>query len=379
MRILVLESVTGLGEKVNANLFPEGFGMLRTMVNEFSEAGFDVIAPINRKLESLAGWFDGDIYTHNGIEEVMNHKPDTALVMAPERGGELERITAKLRKRGVLVLGPKEDSIRVSADKWLTYLALSGRVPQPRTWDRQPNVSGQVLIKPVDGVGCEGIRFLSTSESKGIIFQEFLDGLHASCCLLIGNCEGIALSVNEQDISIRSDRFEYLGGKVPLQHKLDKMCAETALRAADALGMRGYCGVDLVIKERPYVIEVNPRPTTSFIALANVVRSNLGEILVKALVNGSSVPKPEINGVSVLRIIKIKRDIRINESAFDELREIPGVVAPPLPSDGRFGECSSMLVTGSGGSAKRAERDLINTTEEALSILGVGENANHRP
>lgn len=47
MKVLVLEYTVGLKESVDSRLFPEGFGMLRTMVNEFKEAGFEVITTLH--------------------------------------------------------------------------------------------------------------------------------------------------------------------------------------------------------------------------------------------------------------------------------------------------------------------------------------------
>ncbi len=348
--------------------------MLRTMVNEFNKAGFDVIASLNRKLKPLIEWLDADVY--DKVDEALNRRPDAALVIAPETGGELERITTKLMKKGIPVLGSRGRAIRISADKWLTYLALKGKVPQPETWRRPPNARGRILTKPIDGVGCEGIGFLpSHRRRERTIFQEFLSGGHASCCLLMGKSGGAVLSVNRQEILINGGRFEYRGSEVPLKHELSEMCARIALRAAESLNLRGYCGVDLVVGRIPHVIEINPRPTTSFIALAQVLRANLGELLVNTFVDGSPPSRAEVMGHSIVKILKVKRDIRINGEKFDELREIPGVVAPPLAFDGYLREGSSMLMAGSGDSARSAERELATAIEEAFALLGVDRDA----
>lgn len=231
---------------------------------------------------------------------------------------------------------------------------------------------GRILTKPIDGVGCEGIGFFSSRRKRErAIFQEFLSGEHASCCLLMEKSGGAVLSVNRQDILINGGRFEYRGGEIPLKHELSEICARIALRAAGALNLHGYCGVDLVVGRIPYIIEINPRLTTSFIALAQVTRANLGELLVDAFVDASPPPRAEVMRHSIVKILAVKRDVKINGEKFDELREIPGVVAPPLAFDGYLREGSSMLVTGSGDSARSAERELVATTEEAFALLGV--------
>lgn len=351
--------------------------MLRTMVNEFSEAGFEVIAPFNKKLRPLVGWLDADVFfSRDGLDEALRYKPDAALVIAPEKGGELERITSRLKRKGVAVLGAHEGAIRTSADKWLTYLALKGRVPQPRTWRRPPRAKGQILAKPVDGVGCQGIRpFTPDIEGMGMIFQEFVDGLHASSCLLRRDGEGVALSVNRQEI-ITQGGFEYVGGEIPLRHELSEKCAEIALRSAKLLGLRGFCGVDLVVSDSPYFIELNPRVTTSFIALAQVLQANLGELLVDALIESCLPPKLKLRGHSIMRIPRVKGDVRVDARKLGELREIPEIIAPPFAFDGYLKRGSpALLAVCSGRGAKAAKQRLIDAMEDAFVNLGVDRSA----
>jgi len=351
--------------------------MLRIMANEFSEAGFDVIAPLNRKLRQLAGWLDADVlFARNGLDEALRHRSDAALVMAPERGGELERITLRLKRRGIAVLGAHEGAIRASANKWLTYLALEGKVPQPRTWRKLTKAKGQILVKPVDGVGCQGIRpFTPNIKGKGMIFQEFVKGVHASSCLLMQDGEGAALSVNRQDIKTQGG-FEYVGGEIPFRHKLTEKCAEIALRAAKALQLRGYCGVDLVVGDSPYFVELNPRVTTSFIALAQVLQANLGELLVDALIEGNSLPKLKLRGHSIMKIPRARSDVRVNARKLSGLREISGIIAPPLAFGGHLKRGSPALLAACfGGSVKTAGRRLVDAMENAFANLGVDGSA----
>ena len=377
LRILVVESITGLDGKIDVRLFPEGFGILRMIVNEFGEAGHDVVVPLKRELEPLAEWLEADVICgRNGVGEALRRKPDAALIIAPEKGRELELITKKFRKKGIFVLGAEERAIRVSADKWRTYIALKGKVPQPRTWRRPPSVQGKILVKPIDGVGCDGIGFLPTnSKTKRMIFQEFCKGEHASCCLLIGNTGGTVLSVNKQEIAFRGERFEYLGGEVPLNHELARECAEVALTAAETLNLRGYCGVDLVVGEAPYFIELNPRLTTSFIALSRVIKANFGKLLVSTLVEGAFPPRPKLKGHSILRILRFKQEVMIDSGKLRELRGVPEVVAPPLISKSYMGESPSILVSSSGSSIEEAKRKLFGAVEETLDLLGVDDNA----
>ncbi|TKJ27031.1 MAG: hypothetical protein CEE41_00855 [Hadesarchaea archaeon B3_Hades] len=378
MRILILESMSGgIHPEIDDRLLPEGFAMLRTMVNEFSEAGFDVITILTKRLEGLADWLDADVHMNrDGLSEALRCRPDAALVIAPEKGGELEQITAKLRRGGITILGPNGEIIQTCADKWLTHRALRGTVPQPKTWRTPRDTEQPILIKPADGVGCEGIKFAAGPYNAGkVIFQEFVEGEHASCCLLMKEGKGVVLSVNKQEIVIKRGQFEYAGSAIPFEHPLEKECAGIALRAAEGLGLHGYCGVDLVVGEASYFIELNPRVTTSFVALAQVLQANLGKVAVDVLVDGASMPKLQLTGCSLVRIPKIRDIIRVNTEKLDMLREISGVVAPPFAPDGNPQRGSPFAVAESGSTPKSVKRKLNITLNEVTALLEVDRDA----
>ncbi|MCD4799338.1 MAG: ATP-grasp domain-containing protein, partial [Methanosarcinales archaeon] len=44
----------------------------------------------------------------------------------------------------------------------------------------------------------------------------------------------------------------------------------------------GYVGVDIVLADKPWVIDVNPRPTTSIIGISKIMEEELGELILKA-------------------------------------------------------------------------------------------------
>lgn len=351
--------------------------MLRTMVSEFSEAGFDVVTTLDKRLVWLADWLDADVRVNRGgLSAALKCGPDAALVIAPERGRELEGIVTKLMKVGVTVLGSKANVIRTCADKWLTYNALEGTVPQPRTWKKGKSAE-RVLTKPVDGVGCEGIKFITPPhESESALFQEFVEGEHASCCLLMGEEGGTVLSVNKQEIAIRQNQFRYVGSTIPLDHPLKEKCVEIALKAAEHLNLRGYCGIDFVIGGYPYFIEANPRVTTTFVALAQMSRANLGKILVDMLIDGATLPKLQLKGYSLVRIPKVRKNMSINVKKLGKLREILGVISPPLTLNGKLQKGSPLLVlAGAGRTLENVRHKLEGTLDEAAALIGVNRDA----
>ena len=62
-------------------------------------------------------------------------------------------------------------------------------------------------------------------------------------------------------------------------------------------GLRGYVGVDLVLAEdKPFVVDVNPRLTTSYVGLSRVAGFNVAEAIVNAVVNGKLPKASELKG-----------------------------------------------------------------------------------
>lgn len=378
MRILVLESTTGLGDGVDSRLFPEGFGMLRTIVNEFEESGLEVTTTLHQEIREFEKWLENDsVFSHDELEEVFNLDFDGAVIIAPE--GELARITGRIEDKGISILGASSSCVRVTGDKWKTYKALKNKIPHPETWENLPEDKDQVIVKPRRGVSAEGVKLVSTKNyhpfSKKVIFQEYIQGTHASCCLLVGKDKGTVLSVNEQKINQRDGSFEYKGGRIPLPDGNKETYAEIATKAAEELGLTGYCGVDFVVSEKTYFMELNPRLTTSFVGLAPILEGNLGELLVNVLIDNKSVSPPELDGCSVIGIPKTCEDVRINSEKIDELREIPEIISPPYSRAGILEKGSSVFLSvGRGGSFEKARKRLNEKIVEGLNLLGVDDD-----
>ncbi|HZD42613.1 MAG TPA: ATP-grasp domain-containing protein, partial [Methanomicrobiales archaeon] len=73
-----------------------------------------------------------------------------------------------------------------------------------------------------------------------------------------------------------------LGGETPVEHPRMDEIAATARQAATLLGCQGYVGIDVVVADRVYVVDVNPRITTSVIGIAACMEEEIAQILVDA-------------------------------------------------------------------------------------------------
>jgi len=53
-------------------------------------------------------------------------------------------------------------------------------------------------------------------------------------------------------------------------------------RTVEVLGCQGYCGVDIVLADQVYVVDVNPRITTSLVGIAACMDEEIANLLVAA-------------------------------------------------------------------------------------------------
>ncbi len=117
-----------------------------------------------------------------------------------------------------------------------------------------------------------------------LLLQPWIPGIPASVALLVGQNCYVCLPPAFQHLST-DGRFHYLGGSLPLPPALAQRASWLAERAVACVpGLRGYVGVDLVLgktEAADWIIEINPRLTTSYIGLRALAETNLAEALLQ--------------------------------------------------------------------------------------------------
>jgi predicted ATP-grasp superfamily ATP-dependent carboligase len=224
---------------------------------------------------------------------------DAVLLIAPESDRILEQLARQVEASGKLLLSPSSEFIAAAADKWRTYeRLLAAGVPSPRTWCSDDSLSlaslpCPLVVKPRDGCGSGGVQWFAEHRLAAValggqshmLVQEFCPGMPASVAWLCGPNGAYPFPATQQHLS-DDGRFTYLGGECPLPPKLNKRAQVLGRRALQAMpAARGYVGIDLVLGEaadgsRDYVIEINPRYTTSYVGLRALARSNLAEAML---------------------------------------------------------------------------------------------------
>ena len=124
--------------------------------------------------------------------------------------------------------------------------------------------------------------------------ERYMPGLAASVAFLCGPACRVPLAPCKQRIS-EDGRLRYQGGELPLAAGLGERAVALADRALAALpAARGYVGVDLVLGRDPggtedFIVEVNPRLTTSYVGLRAAAKSNLAEAMIR-IAEGNASP-----------------------------------------------------------------------------------------
>jgi len=254
-------------------LAPEGAAMLDILTKSFRRSGYEVITPGN-----------GDF-----AEGIARLAPacEVGLVIAPDP--LLARYTMILEEH-THNLGCGSMTAAVCANKVHTAKILrSHGIPVPAG-----GAAGMRVIKPVSGCGAQGVRLSDADPHTGEFCQQYINGEHLSvslvgsrvvgdACLYFSGAPPLVLALNRQSIEIGNDgSFHYLGGETPVDHPRSIEIIQTAEKTVKILGCQGYCGVDVVVSDQVYVVDVNARITTSLVGIAACMQEEIAEILVSA-------------------------------------------------------------------------------------------------
>jgi predicted ATP-grasp superfamily ATP-dependent carboligase len=334
MRILVYEFVTGggcAGSRIPASLAREGLAMRTALIADLASIeGHAIATTTDRRFRRAVP---------RGVEQVVidstKTEPfasllehvDAVWLIAPETNGCLERLAARIQKRGTLILGSSAATIGRASDK-ASYPGRLGRVGvrHPETLlvastAEAPTAAQRIgyplVVKPRRGAGGRGvyvarnprefhralreIRLLQTHNAvflaggeaaEELVIQRFVRGTPASVSLLASGRDAMVLAMNEQRFTVTTG-LSYRGGRTPFEHQLTPDAMAAAIRTCAAFpGLRGYIGVDLVLSnEGPVVIEVNPRLTTAYLGVRAVIDENVARLAIEAC-RGTLPPQP---------------------------------------------------------------------------------------
>lgn len=400
--ILVLEYfLAGGGDEVDGGLLAEAFSILRSLAEGFKRSGFRVIVTLHERFKSLRGCLpeiDSVIVIPMDPFVFLEQEslPEYVVITAPESRGVLSNLVRRVEERGSRALNSRPESIELVSRKTNTIeMAKKAGLTTPFTGvtdlsDRQHVISAikevglPAVLKPVEGVGSEGLRVLDrievvdkvVSELSSIgyaelMVQEYVRGVPASVSMICYEGGVVPISLNRQIMGRGvGGALSYEGGYVPLIHQVEDVAFERAKRLVRMVnGLVGYVGMDIVISgDEIYFMELNPRPTTSLVGLAKVCPSDLFKEIFEATVLKRRV-KRDVRPSAFAYFKKVRVRIPSSSTAC-AIPALRGAPSPLFPGNGHH----IFMAAGVGRSLREAVK-AFSSVKEAVIQHFVSERA----
>ena len=388
-KIFIFEFVSGGGyNQVDfpLSLFCEGYAMLRTTIEDFKKLGFQIITLLDKRISHLARYLKTDMVKFVKPEDdylkiytKCVKKSPFCFIIAPEFSKHLYNLTKIAKNLNKKILSIDLSGVWLGTSKLETYkYFIANKVNTPKSY-KIPLKGGKMdvdfilqkfeqfdcslIMKPEDGAGSELIYHFTTKDqilqlferakanfdiARSYIVQEFIDGDDLSISIInrttsekINTMDQIILSINAQNVqNIDSNKDSlYLGGFTPVEnYKVLKKKFEKILKSMDLTSFQGYFGIDFIKKadNSIHFIEINPRLTTSYIGIRNILDFNPLEFLFNQYKSKFELTKLEPNKFSHFTRLELKYSgnksfKHIMKAIIPKLMKlVPEIVTPPI-------------------------------------------------
>ncbi|HSH54826.1 MAG TPA: ATP-grasp domain-containing protein [Methylotenera sp.] len=317
MKILLLEYITAGGlnhAPLPASLLREGTLMRDALLRDFSQLDeVEIITTCDTRVGLPAVVQQAIVLDHKSnqipVWQSLLQSCDAALIVAPETAGVLTELTQLIEASPAKNLGCNSKAVELTSSKYASYQALKNAsiltIPtyiasELMASNLSLNGSFQhgYIIKPNDGAGCEDTLYFAdieglqvwldlNPEKQNYIVQPYQTGTPASISMLCKDGKAWVLACNEQKIAMTTtdanQQFIHYNGSVV--NGLSLLHRATFEKLADSIahalpGLNGYVGIDVIVDgEAIYVVEINPRITTSYIGLRESLACNPAQLI----------------------------------------------------------------------------------------------------
>jgi predicted ATP-grasp superfamily ATP-dependent carboligase len=231
---------------------------------------------------------------------------DAVWPVAPEFGGILQALCQMVEQSGRILLTSPASAVALTGNKLRTYERLLQHdiaTVATRLFDTAEYQPGEWIVKSIDGVGCaesyliedrQDFEAISSQlpDKARFIFQPHIQGEKTSLSCLFSQGQGWLLCVNLQRFEIIDKQYQLT--ECVVNYKADFSPYRELVQAiAQAFPeLWGYAGIDLIeTAEQIYVLEINPRLTTSFTGIYKGLGVNVAEQVLQML-NGEPRIRP---------------------------------------------------------------------------------------
>ena len=314
MKVVIFEYISS-GVCKPESLYPDLIKEADLIVNELGqkmiEAGCDLVLFRSQSLPPPLFEAEivplGETNDWGTILEDQLHNADAYLPLAPESDALLENLCLKAEQTHCTLLNTPAHTVRQTSNKQYTLKKLAAhRIPCVSCHHIDQctfPMSEDVVIKPNNRLACEYTFLIRAGDmptplqkQHAQICQPYLEGTNASLSIIYAaDSKPCILGVNRQETALVEQNCFQLSA-----------CCVNALAyleldfeglAADVqrcfTGLLGYVGIDIIIYDDiPYILEINPRLTTSFAGLAKTTGVNPCAMLLAA-VCGEPLPCPK--------------------------------------------------------------------------------------
>ncbi|MFX1411106.1 MAG: ATP-grasp domain-containing protein [Promethearchaeota archaeon] len=420
--VFIFEFVSGGGFNqvdIPSSLFCEGFSMLKSIIADFKLMDFEIITILDYRIYFLSNYLKADkIHKIDAKENYLRifkkyvRECKYIFIIAPETSNILYHLTKVAKSYNKIILSIDLEGIKIGTSKIKTYnFFKKNEINTPKTYliplknnkldldfiiKKFNDLNCSIIIKPEDGVGAESIYYFERENQikeffhaksnnfdyeRSYILQEFIEGRDLSVSLIGFSTNlnsPIILSVNSQDVNIKT-KSEYFGGFTPVEnHKEILNNIARTINQFNLTKFSGYFGIDLVRKKDKSLcfLEINPRLTTSYIGLRNVINVNIVDLILNSKLNLKESVKIKYLNYSIFSRLELfysgsKPIEEVEHSIVPKIGDsISEFTTPPISlNKSKYFSCFIATKTKDLESSKNRLNDIENTLEKLEFIV----------
>jgi len=297
-KILIYEYITGGGlinEDLTSDLMHEAILIIKSLYRSGENSKYF-------ECDHLLDYRLKDFYKDNSIiiknkDDLYNtnflRKYNYVLPVMPESNLKLYDYAKFLESNKINMLLSDSKTIKMCSDKYEFYKFIcNNKLNTVKTYLKYTkNMYGKrFVIKDRYGVGCsyveitKDINKLSTINSNNII-QDYIVGQDYSLSVFFTRAGFKLLTINKQLIRINQNDQMYLSGiMVNIKHDFYIKFVSIISKIKNIFpGLRGFVGIDLLVNDKEiFIIEINPRLTTSFVGVYDTLGINIIDLIINS-------------------------------------------------------------------------------------------------